>query len=45
VVNAVFGYTDTEGKDILPAPTSGWDLQKALTKVGIREIPFRLDGR
>lgn len=40
VVRAVFGYSDTEGDDIPPAPLPGWDLQKALGKLGIREAPF-----
>ncbi len=40
VVRAVFGVSDTEGKDLPPVPTPEWDLQKALDKLGIREVPF-----
>lgn len=40
VVRAVFGVSDTEGKDLSPVPTPGWDLQKALDKLGIHEAPF-----
>ena len=40
VVRAVLGVSDTEGKDLPPVPTPGWDLQKALDKLGIREVPF-----
>jgi len=40
VVRAVFGVSDTEGKDLPEVPTPGWDLQAALGKLGIREIPF-----
>jgi hypothetical protein len=40
VVRAVFGLSDTEGPDISPMPTPGWDLQQALGKLGIREVPF-----
>src|SRR5579859_862018 len=39
-VRAVFALSDTEGKDLPPIPTPGWDLQSALDKLGIREIPF-----
>jgi N-terminal domain of anti-restriction factor ArdC len=28
-VRAVFGYSDTEGAEIPPRPTPGWDLQTA----------------
>jgi N-terminal domain of anti-restriction factor ArdC len=40
VVRSVFGLSDTEGPDILPVQTPGWDLQQALGKLGIREVPF-----
>jgi hypothetical protein len=40
VVRAVFGLSDTEGPDIPPVPTPGWDLEQALGKLGIREAPF-----
>jgi hypothetical protein len=40
VVRAVFGLSDTEGPDIPPVPTPGWDLEQALGKLGIRETPF-----
>ena len=40
VVRAVFGLSDTEGPDIPPVPTPGWDLQTALSKLGVREAPF-----
>lgn len=40
VVRAVFGLSDTEGPELEPRPTPGWDLQTALGKLGIRERPF-----
>jgi hypothetical protein len=40
VVRAVFGLSDTEGPDIPPVPTPGWDLQQALGKLGIHEGVF-----
>ncbi len=40
VVRAVFGLSDTEGPEIPPVPTPGWDLQTALGKLGVREVPF-----
>ncbi|HEX9036630.1 MAG TPA: hypothetical protein VF808_06515 [Ktedonobacterales bacterium] len=40
VVNAVFGYSDTEGKELPEPPTPRWDLQQALAKFGIREVPY-----
>lgn len=40
VVRAVFGFSDTEGPDLPPQPTPGWDYHAALTKLGIREVPF-----
>ena len=40
VVRAVFALSDTEGADLPPAPIPGWDLQKTLDKLGIKEVPF-----
>lgn len=40
VVRAVFGLSDTEGNELPDIPTPGWDLQSALDKLGIREVPF-----
>src|SRR5579859_2798326 len=40
VVRAVFPLSATEGKDLPEVPTPGWDLQPALDKLGIREVPF-----
>jgi hypothetical protein len=40
VVRAVFAVFDTEGPEIKPQPTPGWDDQQALVKLGIREVPF-----
>ncbi len=37
---SVFALSDTEGEDLPPQPTVGWDLQTALNKLGIREVPF-----
>ena len=37
---SVFTLSDTEGEDLPPQPTPGWDLNKALEKLGIREVPF-----
>jgi len=41
VVKAVFGLSDTEGPEIPEAPIPGWDLQTALGKLGITEVPFQ----
>jgi hypothetical protein len=40
VVRAVFALSDTEGPEIPPQLTPGWDYQTALGKLGIREVPF-----
>ncbi len=40
VVRAVFGLSDTEGAELPNVPTPGWDLQVALEKLGIAEVPF-----
>jgi hypothetical protein len=40
VVPAVFGLSDTIGPEIPPRPTPGWNLQRALGKLGIREVPY-----
>jgi hypothetical protein len=45
VVRAVFPLSATDGPELAPQPTPGWDLQKALGKLGISEVPFSsLDG-
>jgi hypothetical protein len=40
VVRAVFALSDTDGPEIPPQPTPGWDYQAALGKLGIREVEF-----
>lgn len=40
VVRAVFGLSDTEGVELPRAKIPGWDLQTALDKFGIKEVPF-----
>jgi len=40
VVRVVFGLSDTEGPDLPPVPTPGWDLQHALGKLAINEGAF-----
>jgi len=40
VVRAVFARSDTEGPELSPQPTPGWDLATALDTLGIREVPF-----
>jgi hypothetical protein len=40
VVPAVFGLSDTIGPKISPQPTPGWELERALEQLGIREAPF-----
>ena len=40
VVRAVFPLSDTDGPELPPQPTPGWDLATALNKLGIREVPF-----
>lgn len=39
-VRAVYAFSDTEGEDLPPVETPGWDLQVALGKLGIREVLF-----
>ncbi len=39
---SVFGLSQTEGESLPPIPTPGWDLQTALDKLGIREVPFQM---
>lgn len=40
LIHGVFPLSDTEGKDLPEVPTPGWDLQTALDKFGIKEVPF-----
>jgi hypothetical protein len=40
LVHGVFPLSMTEGKDLPVVPTPGWDLQQALDKYGIKEVPF-----
>jgi antirestriction factor ArdC-like protein len=40
VVRAVFPLSMTEGKDLPPVETPGWDLATALEKLGISEVLF-----
>jgi hypothetical protein len=42
VVRAVFGLSDTEGEELPEVPTPGWNLQTALDKLGIQEVPWNL---
>jgi hypothetical protein len=39
-VRAVFPLSATDGPELPPQPTPSWDLQLALGKLGIREVPF-----
>jgi hypothetical protein len=38
VVRAVYALSDTDGPEIPPQPTPGWDHEVALGKLGIREV-------
>lgn len=40
LVRGVFPVSATEGDDLPEAPTPNWNLQTALTKLGIKEVPF-----
>jgi hypothetical protein len=40
VVRAVFPLSATDGPELPPQPIPGWDLETALSKLGIREVPF-----
>lgn len=40
LVHAVYALSDTEGDELPEVQTLGWDLQTALTKFGIKEVPF-----
>jgi hypothetical protein len=40
VVRAVFALSDTEGPEPPPIRLPGWDVETALAKLGIRQVPF-----
>ena len=40
VVRAVFPLSATDGPERKPAPIPGWDLQTALGKLAVKEVPF-----
>jgi hypothetical protein len=40
-VKCIFGYNQTEGKELPPAETPGWDLDTALLELDIKRMPFR----
>ena len=40
-VKCIFGYNQTEGEELPPAETPGWDLDTALGKLDIKRVPFR----
>jgi antirestriction factor ArdC-like protein len=40
VIPAVFGYSQTTGPEIPPRLTPGWEPDRALEKLGIREVAF-----
>jgi hypothetical protein len=40
LVRAIFALSDTDGPEIPPQPTPGWEYQTALGQLGIREAPF-----
>jgi hypothetical protein len=39
-VRAVFPLSATDGPELPPQPTSGWDLETALAKLAIKRVPF-----
>lgn len=40
VVRAMFPLSDTEGNELPEVSAPGWNLQTALEKLGVREVPF-----
>jgi N-terminal domain of anti-restriction factor ArdC len=40
-VRCIFGYNQTEGDELLPVETPGWDLNTALGQLDIKRVPFR----
>jgi hypothetical protein len=40
VIPAVFGYSQTTGPEISARPTPGWELERAVEKLGLREVAF-----
>lgn len=40
-VKCIFGYNQTEGEELPPVETPGWDLDTALGNLDIRRVPFR----
>jgi hypothetical protein len=40
-VRCIFGYNQTEGEELPPADTPGWDLATALGELNIKRVPFR----
>lgn len=44
-VRCIFGLSDTDGPELPPAELPGWELDQALDKLDVRQVPFRsLDG-
>jgi antirestriction protein ArdC len=45
LVKCIFGYNQTEGDELPPAETPGWELDTALKALNIKRVPFTmLDG-
>jgi hypothetical protein len=45
LVKCLFKYSETEGDELPPAETPGWDLDTALNELNIKRVPFTmLDG-
>ena len=40
LINGVFALSDTDGPELAPKAARGWDLQTALDKLGVHEVPF-----
>ncbi len=41
-VPCIFALSDTEGPDLPPVTVPGWDIDTALSKLGVRLVPFEM---
>lgn len=41
-VRCLFTYSQTEGEELPPVETPGWDLDRALDRLDIRRVPYAM---
>lgn len=42
LVNCLFGVSQTDGEDLPPVEVAGWDLDRAMGALAIRQVPYDL---